>query len=99
VAENFKLDTTEFDEAWRMYVTQAMTDADGAPIYDENWTRAFRQVFMSGGAMAIGVLSNRLAQLPGTVEPGDMVKALIDTIAGALAELEHKTGTDTKGNA
>lgn len=97
--ERFALDTTDFEEAWRMYVTQAMTDAEGAPIYDENWRRAFRQVFMSGGAMAIGVLSNRLAQLPGTVEPGDMVKALIDTIAGALAELETKTGSGMKGNA
>lgn len=99
MSEQFKLDTTEFDEAWRMYCRQAMTDADGAPIYDENWQRAFRQVFMSGGAMAIGVLSNRLAQLPGQVEPGDMVKALIDTIAGALAELETKTGSGMKGNA
>lgn len=99
MTERFKLDTTEFDEAWRMYSRQAMTDVEGAPIYDENWMRQFRQVFMSGGAMAIGVLSNRLAQLPGTVEPGDMVKALIDTIAAALAELENKTGAGPKGNA
>jgi hypothetical protein len=97
--ERFALDTTDFEEAWRMYVTQAMTDAEGAPIYDENWRRAFRQVFMSGGAMAIGVLSNRLSKLPGTVEPGEMVKALIDSIAAAMAELEVKTDTGMKGNA
>lgn len=92
MAEQFKLDTTAFDEAWRMYVKRMMCDTDGAPIYDERWMEAFRTVFMSGGAMAIAVLSNRLAQLPGTVEPGDMVKALIDTIAAAMAELETKTG-------
>jgi hypothetical protein len=101
MAEHFKLDTTEFDEAWRMYVATAMSDMDGAPIYNDKWQAAFRQVFMSGGAMAIAVLSNRLAQLPGTVEPGDMVKALIDTIASAMAELETKTGASSvvKGNA
>jgi len=97
--ERFQLDTTEFDEAWRMYVTTAMSDVDGAPIYDENWQKVFRQVFMAGGAMAVGVLSNRLAKLPGTVEPGELVKSLIDTIAAALAELETKTGAGPKGNA
>lgn len=97
--EQFALDTTDFEEAWRMYSRTAMTDADGAPIYDENWMRAFRQVFMSGGAMAIGVLSNRLSKLPGTTEPGNMIQALIDTIAGAQADLESKTGAGHKGTA
>lgn len=99
MAEQFKLDTTSFEEAWRMYRQQVMTDADGAPTYNEFWEQAFQRVFLSGGAMAIAVLSNRLAELPGTVEPGDMVKALIDTIASALAELERSTGAGTKGNA
>lgn len=94
-----KLDTTSFVEAWRMYQSQVMTDLDGAPIYSPNLEDAFRKVFLSGGAMAIAVLSNRLAELPGTVEPGDMVKALIDTIAGAMAELEKATGAGIKGNA
>ncbi len=97
--ERFKLETTDFEEAWEMYSRRVATDVDGAPTYSEEWMRHFRQIFFAGGAMAIGVLSNRLANLPGTVEPGDMVKALIDTIAAAAAEAEQKTGAEIKGNA
>lgn len=94
-----KLDTTSFSEAWQMYESQVMTTIDGKRLYTPNMEQAFRKVFLSGGAMAIAVLSNRLAELPGTVEPGDMVKALIDTIAGAMAELEKSTGAGIQGNA
>lgn len=91
--EHFKLDTTDFEEAWRMYASRSMGE------YNDMQMVHFRQLFMSGGAMAIGVLSNRLSQLPGTVEPGEMVKALIDTIAQSMADLEQKTGITHKGKA
>lgn len=89
----FKLDTTDFEEAWRMYSERAMGE------YSPMHMAHFRHLFMSGGAMAVGVLSNRLSNLPGTVEPGDMVKALVDTIAESIAELELKTDSTMKGNA
>jgi len=91
--ERFNLDTTSFEEAWEMYISRSPVD------HGEKELAIMRHLFMSGGAMALGVLSNRLSKLPGTVEPGDMVKALIDTIAESIAEVELKTGITQKGSA
>lgn len=99
MADRFQLHTTDFEEAWEMYSGHSLTDVEGAPVYNELWMRNFRQVFMAGGAMSIGVLSNRLSKLPGTVEPSQMIQALIDTLHQSLAELEKKTGIHHKGSA
>jgi hypothetical protein len=74
---------TDFEEAWLKF-------EDKQTEIPENIQKVLRGVFMAGGYAAVGVLTNRLTALPGAVEPGDMVKALIDTIQVAMAELEVK---------
>lgn len=73
----------DFEEAWLKF-------EDKQTEIPENIQKVLRGVFMAGGYAAVGVLTNRLSALPGAVEPGDMVKALIDTIQVAMAELEVK---------
>ena len=75
--------TLDFDEAFEVFNQQTVD-------LPEDVRNMIRGVFMSGGFAAIGVLSNRLSKLPGTTDPGDMVKALINTIQVASAELEQK---------
>lgn len=82
-------DLVDFEEAWKLFEQRHAEVPDG--VYT-----ALRGVFMSGGYAAVGVLSNRLAKLPGTVEPGDMVKALINTIEVAAAQLEVEANRDFK---
>lgn len=72
------------EEAWKMF------EKSGAFNTDAKIKTAIRGIFMCGGYAAVGVLSNRLSELPGTTDPGEMVKALINTIQVAFAELEMK---------
>ena len=94
--EQFNLDTTDFEDAWDMYQKRLGSD-ESIELRPEQ----IRRIFFSGGALAIGILSNRLAKLPGAIEPGELVQGLINTISESLAELEKKTGIrdDWMGNA
>lgn len=77
---------TDFEIAWNAFEQQGEFTPEA--------NRAIRGIYMAGGYAAVSVLSNRLAKLPGTVDPGDMVKELINTIEVAIAELERKANED-----
>ena len=80
--------STDFEDAWKIFTSKHSGELD-----DETMA-ILKSAFFSGAYGGIGVLSNRLAKLPGAVEPQDMVKDLINTIQGAATELEKKVMTE-----
>ena len=81
------LDCTDFEETWKVFEQQ---NADVPPEVVKN----IRGIFMSGGFAAVGMTMNRMSKLPGTVDPSDMIKELINTWQVAMAELELKANKD-----
>lgn len=80
-------DCTDFEETWKVFEQQNVN-------VPPEVVKSIRGIFMSGGYAAIGVTMNRMSELPGTVDPSDMIKELINTWQIALAELELKANKD-----
>lgn len=72
---------TGFEEIWRVYSrTNRVLDEDAMDI--------LKQTFMAGAMGGIAVVANRIARLPGAVEPAVIMQETAKTIASALVELE-----------
>jgi len=86
----------KFEELWDIY------GGRHSSVIDPDVMDIVKQSFYAGSLAGVTVTTNRIAELPGSVEASQMMQAVSQTLAEALTELvilNHKSGNEPFGTA